>query len=181
MELLTDKQLRDLKHMLMEEKNELSAHFAGNDGTGGSINGLSADDTGELSSYDNHPADLGTETFEKSRDMAIDETLSGQLEEVNRALERIEEEQYGNCDVCESAIPFERLQAVPTTTRCIEHAEHPGITDARPVEEQVMTPPPAGAGAGRQQAAGHFDEADAWSSVQQYGNASDTVKGPSQK
>ncbi|CAM4410412.1 YteA family regulatory protein [Paenibacillus endophyticus] len=175
MEQLTDKQLRDLKHMLMEEKNELSAHFAGNDGTGGIINSLSADDAGELSSYDNHPADLGTETFEKSRDMAIDETLSGQLEEVNGALERIDMGRYGSCDVCETSIPYERLLAVPTTTRCIEHAEHTGMTNARPVEEQVMTTPPAGVGAGRQRAAGHFDEADAWSSVQQYGNASDTV------
>lgn len=176
MEQLTDTQLRDLKHMLMEEQNELSAHFEGSEEAKRSINGLPAADTGELSSYDNHPADLGTETFEKSRDMAIDETLSGQLEEVNSALERIEEGQYGSCDICEAPIPFERLQAVPTTTRCIEHAEHTGIADARPVEEQVMTPPPAGAGEGRQKAAGHFDEADAWSSVQQYGNASDTVK-----
>jgi DnaK suppressor protein len=77
-------------------------------------------------------------------------------------------------------IPFERLQAVPFTVRCVEHAEA-GAADSdtagnRPVEEQVMTRPPAGAGAKRQANAGRFDDADAWQTLEDYGNASKTVK-----
>ena len=35
------------------------------------------------------------------------------------ALERIEEGTYGRCSVCGEPIPFERLECVPDTTRCV--------------------------------------------------------------
>ncbi|WP_419874754.1 hypothetical protein [Candidatus Pristimantibacillus sp. PTI5] len=75
---LTKAQLKELNERLTEEKTELTAHFESNNDSNSELDDSLAISTGELSSYDNHPADLGTETFEKSRDMAIDETLSQQ-------------------------------------------------------------------------------------------------------
>lgn len=173
---LTKAQLKELNERLTEEKTELTAHFESNNDSNSELDDSLAISTGELSSYDNHPADLGTETFEKSRDMAIDETLSQQLDDVNNALEQLQAGEYGKCGVCGEDIPFERLQALPTAARCIEHAADTGLSDDRPVEEQVMTPPPNGAARKGQEDESHFDEADAWSSVEEYGNASDTVK-----
>jgi DnaK suppressor protein len=103
------------------------------------------DSSGELSTYDNHPGDLGTETFERGRDQAVDETIEEQLAQINQALDLIEAGSYGLCKICGSEMPFERLQALPYVTTCIEHAEQSlqnDVPDSRPVEEQVMTRPP---------------------------------------
>ena len=44
------------------------------------------DSTGELSATDNHPADVGTEVFERERDLAIQGTLEHELEQIHSAL-----------------------------------------------------------------------------------------------
>ncbi|MEE4213799.1 MAG: TraR/DksA family transcriptional regulator [Bacteroidales bacterium] len=41
------------------------------------------------------------------------------LKVLDEVLKRIEKPAYGICIVCHKAIPFERLKAVPTATRCI--------------------------------------------------------------
>ena len=78
---------------------------------------------GELSSYDNHPADMGTELFEREKDLALHEHADSELNKVNSALDAMREGSYGKCQVCNTDIPYERLKIVPYTTLCIEHAE----------------------------------------------------------
>lgn len=46
-----------------------------------------------------------------------------ELRQVEEALTRIETDDYGICEECGEAIPFERLQANPITTLCLEHQE----------------------------------------------------------
>ncbi|UUZ85340.1 TraR/DksA C4-type zinc finger protein [Paenibacillus sp. P26] len=141
---LTDTRLKELKDKLLEEKRELEAHFAQEEDDESLL-----DSTGELSSYDNHPADIGTETFERSRDQAVDRNLEEELEQIGAALARMQSGEYGTCAVCGKPIPFERLQAVPYSPYCTRHADEARRGEAapgRPVEEQVMTPPPTGAG-----------------------------------
>lgn len=72
---------------------------------------------GELSSYDNHPADLGTETYERGKDLALSEHAERELEEINAALHAMEEGTYGICKVCSMDIPYDRLLALPTAIR----------------------------------------------------------------
>lgn len=45
------------------------------------------------------------------------------LEKVNQALRRLENDQYGICSVCGEDIDDRRLQAVPFATTCIQHAK----------------------------------------------------------
>ncbi|MBW7459174.1 TraR/DksA C4-type zinc finger protein [Paenibacillus sepulcri] len=172
MTYLKQKQLEELKHRLAEEKEELESHFRLEDAE---ERGTMTDSNGELSAYDNHPADLGTEAFERGRDMAVDESMENKLREVNEALVRMEEGTYGQCRECGETIEYERLQALPTAQTCIQDASSPGINEERPVEEQVMTPPPKGAGANRQNHAGRFDNADAWKEVESFGSSDGTV------
>lgn len=169
---LNDKQLTELKHKLIDEKEQISKHFNPSDKdhrqhTSDSLR----ESTGELSSVDNHPADIGTETFERGRDQAIDNTLEAELNQIDSALDRIEEGTYGSCEVCGNPIPYERLEALPYTPYCIDHASDQKLSDDRPVEEDVMTPPPSGAGVHRQKIAGRFDDAGAWDAVEDYGTA----------
>src|SRR5690625_6037438 len=82
------------------------------------------DTTGELSSYDNHPADMGTELFERGKDVALNEHAEKELEEINSALHAIDEGTYGICVECGADIPFERLEAVPTTDNSTIHARY---------------------------------------------------------
>ncbi|WNS45504.1 TraR/DksA C4-type zinc finger protein [Paenibacillus sp. MMS20-IR301] len=170
---LSDSQLSKLKQSLEERRTELEQHFA-DEHTGNSLLGDSLKlSTGELSSADNHPADTGTETFERSRDLSINTSLSEELHEIEAALQRIGDGTYGICEISKEEIPFERLEALPYTRYTVEHApDRPGQGE-RPVEEQVMTPPPSGSGQD-----GQFDDAGAWEAAEEYGSASSPVTPP---
>lgn len=81
----------------------------------------------ELSSYDQHPADVGTETFEREKDLTILGSIEGELADVEHALQRLDAGTYGTCEACGKPIPDERLEALPATRFCLEDqaaAEH---------------------------------------------------------
>lgn len=177
---LTESQLTKLKQSLEEHKAELEQHFTDNGAEDSLLGDSLILSTGELSSVDNHPADAGTETFERSRDLSINTSLAEELTEVEAALQRIEDGTYGICEISKEEIPFERLEAIPYTRYMVEHAPTRPDSGDRPVEEQVMTPPPSGAGEGRQEHSGRFDDAGAWDAVEDYGSASSPVPPPGQ-
>ena len=74
----------------------------------------------ELAAYDQHQADIGTETFEREKDFSLLEQLEAELDDLDRALRKIEEGTYGICEACGKEIPPERLEAMPGTRLCIE-------------------------------------------------------------
>ncbi|NGZ74629.1 conjugal transfer protein TraR [Saccharibacillus sp. VR-M41] len=172
MKHLNDSQIDTLKNLLLEQKSELEQHFDNSEYTPEGFETSLRVSTGELTAVDNHPADLATETFERGRDMAIDADLSERLDAVNAALKRIEEGTYGVDVETGKDIPFERLEAVPYTAHNVDTTpENNPLLDYRPVEEDVMTTPPTGAGENRQEYSGKFDDANAWQAVESYGNA----------
>jgi RNA polymerase-binding transcription factor DksA len=75
----------------------------------------------ELSLVDQHPAELGTETFERERDLTVREMLSGQLEDVDDALRRLDHGGYGLCEQCGGPIGEPRLEVHPAARYCLEH------------------------------------------------------------
>jgi DnaK suppressor protein len=48
--------------------------------------------------------------------------LDAKLRDVARALDKLDEDTYGSCDVCGAPIGRERLEAIPWAVRCIDHA-----------------------------------------------------------
>jgi DnaK suppressor protein len=77
---------------------------------------------GSLSSVPLHPADLGTDTFERQMTFALLENEGQTLAETTAALERIERHTFGLCEECQMEIPKERLQALPYARHCIDCA-----------------------------------------------------------
>jgi RNA polymerase-binding transcription factor DksA len=75
----------------------------------------------ELSSVDQHQADVGTETFEREKDLSILEQIEAELADVEHALKRLDDGTYGTCEVDGKPIPEERLEAMPAARLCMEH------------------------------------------------------------
>ncbi len=78
------------------------------------------DDTGDLSSYGQHMADAGTDTFD--RDFALSMVASEQeaLAEIDAAIKRINAGTYGICEITQKPIARDRLLAVPFTRHSAE-------------------------------------------------------------
>ncbi|MGN1401192.1 MAG: TraR/DksA C4-type zinc finger protein [Bacillus sp. (in: firmicutes)] len=91
----------------------------------------------ELSSCDNHPADLATELYEREREQTLEEHSNNQLQKIEDALQAIREGTYGTCIECGEEIPYERLEIIPYSLHCVEHAP----TDNRPEpNEEIVLP-----------------------------------------
>jgi RNA polymerase-binding transcription factor DksA len=76
----------------------------------------------ELSSLDQHQGDLGTETFEREKDFSLLEQLEAEIDDLDTALRKVDEGTYGSCEICGREIGAERLEAMPGTRTCIDHA-----------------------------------------------------------
>ncbi len=166
---MTEEQKKQLRAELEREKADLEKRLHQDDRYG--LNRAMNDSVGELSGYDNHPADLGTEMFERGKDIALNEQDEHRLAEVKEALQRMEEGTYGQCIVCGIQIPLERLEAVPATLYCREHAPDPELSERRPVEEQIIYPPFGEHFNDGNDERNAFDAEDAWQEVEQYGTS----------
>ncbi|HEY8487036.1 MAG TPA: TraR/DksA family transcriptional regulator, partial [Limnochordales bacterium] len=103
------RRLRRLEGVLDGRERQLQA--------GGLEQSLS-DSLGEISRYDQHTADLGSETFERGKDIALRDRVRQRLQEVRRALARMEQGSYGRCESCGAFVGLGRLLAVPYACRC---------------------------------------------------------------
>jgi RNA polymerase-binding transcription factor DksA len=64
-------------------------------------------------------ADSGTKTFEREHEMSLVINARDMVLQTERALSRIDNKSYGNCEVCGSAIGKARLQVFPRATLCM--------------------------------------------------------------
>ena len=129
-----------IKKRLLKLKSEFEKEIK-NIGKNGISNSLK-DNTSELSSYDNHPADLGSETFERGKDIALKDSQKILLEKVHDAIINLEKGTYGICENCNKNIEDERLEAIPYTTYCIrckKELEKDHRTRKRPIEEKILS------------------------------------------
>lgn len=169
MAILTEKQIETLKEMLVEQKK--AAEVVTDKADGLLDKGSLRDSVDELSTIDNHPADLGTELYEREKDIAIKAHEEDALQKVDAALEAIEKGSYGVCAKCGVDIPFERLEAVPYTLFCIDHTDAKNVPTDRPVEEQVILPAVDNSFAGRDDRDDIHDYEDTFQIVAQYGTS----------
>lgn len=126
----------------------------------------------ELSVYDNHPADIGTELFEMEMNFNLKNNEELHLQEVDNALSKIEDGSYGNCITCGKDIDEARLEILPTAVQCMDcekgslsiHTE----VDTRPVEEEVLYPPFGRSFKDHDDSYNGFDGEDAWQAVERF-------------
>lgn len=75
----------------------------------------SKDDAGDLSSYGQHMADAGTDTFDRDFALSLVANEQEALAEIEAAIKRIHEDTYGVCEITGNPIAKDRLLAVPFT------------------------------------------------------------------
>ncbi|OEH84728.1 hypothetical protein BHU72_07790 [Desulfuribacillus stibiiarsenatis] len=161
---------------LSQTLQELQSQVTENDGYG--LKDALNDSIGELSSYDNHPADIASEVFERGKDLAIKEETLKRISLIENALKRMEQGSYGICERCNQMISTDRLVAVPETGlcyQCHEQMDAHNRPSTRPIEEDVLYP---GFGAHDYDNSNHeteFDSEDSWQAVAEYGTSNDAT------
>lgn len=73
------------------------------------------DDAGDLSSYGQHMADAGTDTFDRDFALSLVSSEQEALSEIEAAIKRIQNGTYGVCELTGKPINRDRLSAVPFT------------------------------------------------------------------
>lgn len=100
-----------LRAALTDERDRLVAQIASLEpGHGGSPD------------FDDNFADSGQVAAEQGENKVLAQQFRTELEEIERALAKIEDGTYGSCEKCGEPIPPARLEAVPTARFCIAHA-----------------------------------------------------------
>ncbi|CAN5616477.1 TraR/DksA family transcriptional regulator [soil metagenome] len=82
-----------------------------------SFQGTQSELTGEVG-IDEDFADAGSATFDREQALSIQNNVRDLIDQVNRALSRIEEGTYGACERCGRLIDPVRLEALPRTLLC---------------------------------------------------------------
>lgn len=134
--MISSEQELTLKKELLKMKDDLKITEENTD-----IKENAQEASGELSMYDNHPADMATELSEREKDLALHEHAESELSKVESALSAIDKGDYGVCRICNTDISFERLEAVPYTTLCIKHAKEEENTVAEDVALNAVEDP----------------------------------------
>jgi YteA family regulatory protein len=129
------------------------------------------DSLSELSTYDNHPADIGSETFERSKDLGLRDNVRLQMQAIDDALAKLDQGSYGYCDECGVPIDPERLRVLPFTTKCrvCQERSEGQVDRLRPIEEKTLARPFASPGHART----FYDREDTWQDVAQHGLAAE--------
>lgn len=65
-------------------------------------------------------ADAGTATFDRERDLSIRNNIQDLIEQMTRAIARIDEGSYGTCERCGRPIDAARLKALPHALLCMD-------------------------------------------------------------
>ncbi len=125
-----DKEISDFKKMLLERRAKLLGNV--NFMHGEALNKSRQSACGDLSNVPIHMADIGTDNYE--RDLMIDLIQNGEEEvrNIDIALEKIEEGNFGVCETCQKKINKTRLIALPHAKLCIECQRKEEVGGATP-------------------------------------------------
>ncbi len=104
------------KEILTEERERLRVELKRIADRAAGRDRLQAEQAGQ--DFDEPGGDAATETVERAQSMAVGASLREQLDEVNAALEKIDEGTYGVCDNCGKQITKKRLSVLPWATLC---------------------------------------------------------------
>jgi len=117
---LTTKELDELRERLLAERVELEAQLATLEEN--TFAASQSDMSGEVA-FDDETADAGTATFERERDLSIENNVRDLLAKIDRAIRRMDAGTYGLCDRCGKPIEKARIKALPYVDLCIKDAQ----------------------------------------------------------
>jgi len=114
---MNKKELTHFKKLLLNKRKELTDHMAfikANE-----MESTTKESAGDHSSYAFHMADQGTDTAEREKNFFYAQRDGRLLYHIDRALERIENGTFGQCESCGQTIGRDRLEWVPHARMCI--------------------------------------------------------------
>jgi DnaK suppressor protein len=114
------KELDDMRDRLTVERDELEVQLKTIEE--GQFSSTQSDISGEVS-FDEENVDAGTFTFERERDLSIENNIRDLLGKIGRALTRLDQGAYGICSRCGKPIEKARLKALPYVDLCIKDAQ----------------------------------------------------------
>ncbi|MDA8287556.1 MAG: TraR/DksA C4-type zinc finger protein [Actinomycetota bacterium] len=106
--MANDARTVDYRALLLEERASLESQLAE----------LGYGEVGRLN-YDSNFADTSQVTAERGETEALARELSDALADVERALGKLQDGQYGSCERCGKEIAPARLEAMPAVKTCI--------------------------------------------------------------
>jgi RNA polymerase-binding protein DksA len=109
--------LKRIREQLVQERKDLTKQQEELEED--SFDGSQSDMTGEVG-LDEDFADAGTATFDRERDLSIRNNIRDLIEQVGRAITRIDEGSYGSCERCGQPIDAARLKALPHASLCLD-------------------------------------------------------------
>jgi DnaK suppressor protein len=115
--IYSPKELEEFRAALEKEKAELEAQLAELEES--SFSTSQSDISGEVA-FDEEYADSGTATFERERDLSLENNIRDLLGKIGKALERMDNGTYGICERCGKPIEKARLKALPYANLCIK-------------------------------------------------------------
>jgi DnaK suppressor protein len=113
----SQKDLEEFRSALERERRELQAQLSELEES--SFSTPQSDISGEMA-FDEEYADSGTATFERERDLSLENNIRDLLAKTGRALERLDEGTFGICERCGKPIEKARLKALPYANLCIK-------------------------------------------------------------
>lgn len=114
------KELKDFKTRLLQEQGELEAQLKEIEES--TFANSQSDISGEVGLGEEY-ADAGTATFERERDLSIENNVKDLLKKIAHALGSIDSGTFGLCERCGKAIEKARIKALPYAALCIKDAQ----------------------------------------------------------
>ena len=80
--------------------------------------------TREVATAGDDHTDAGTKTFEREQELTLAHGILERIDQVERAVARIDDGTYGQCERCGNQIGTARLEAYPSATLCVTCKQH---------------------------------------------------------
>ena len=117
---LTTAEIDELRTHLESERAELSTQLTTIEDQ--AFAATQSDMSGDVG-VDDESADAGTATFEREKELSIEQNVRDLIQKIDRALKRIDDGTYGICEVCGKPIEKARIKALPYVDLCIKDAQ----------------------------------------------------------
>ena len=117
---LTSQEIGELRTRLESEREELDSQLTTIEDQ--AFAATQSDMSGDVG-VDDESADAGTATFEREKELSIEQNVRDLIQKIDRALKRIDDGTYGICERCGKPIEKARLKALPYVDLCIKDAQ----------------------------------------------------------
>jgi DnaK suppressor protein len=114
---VTEKDMKEFETRLLTERGRILKEMGHLENTVLKVN--PRDSAGDLSGYSFHMADAGTDAMEREKAFLFASSEGRALIEINNALRRLYNGEYGTCESCGQPIARARLEAMPHARLCV--------------------------------------------------------------